>query len=100
MKTDMDTHATIPGAHAARPLLVTYDIADDRRRNRLHRLLRGFGEPLQKSVFICWVDPARRNRLEALIADFATATHRGGERIDCIQASGLAPPPEDAWVIE
>ena len=92
--------ATPAGRHEARPLLVTYDIADDRRRNRLHRLLRGFGEPLQRSVFICWVDHSRRQRLESLLADFAGAAHEGGERIDCVQACGLAPPADDAWVVE
>ena len=96
----MDTETSVPAAHEARPLLVAYDIADDRRRNRLHRLLRGFGEPLQKSVFICWVDRARRTRLERLLADFAAATHKGAERIECIQAAGLAPPRDGTWVVE
>lgn len=31
--------------------IIIYDIPDDRRRNRIHRLLHQFGEPVQKSAF-------------------------------------------------
>lgn len=89
--------------HAAIPLLVAYDISDDRRRNRLHRLLRGFGEPVQKSVFVCWVDEARRRRLETLLDDFGRAAHRGDERIDCIPAhaeSLAGQRSQGHWVLE
>lgn len=90
-------------SHGRIPLLVAYDISDNRRRNRLHRMLRGFGEPVQKSVFICWVDVGRRRRLETLLDDFGRATHKGDERIDCIPAraeslAGLRP--QDDWVFE
>lgn len=42
-------------------LVVAYDIADDRRRVRLHTLLLGYGDPVQESVFECEVD-ARQAR--------------------------------------
>ena len=85
------------------PLLVAYDISDSRRRNRLHRLLRGFGEPLHNSVFVCWVDGPRSRRLASLIEDFARASHKGNERIDIVPTrsgglNGLLPP--DHWVFE
>lgn len=85
------------------PLLVAYDISDDRRRNRLHRLLRGFGEPVQRSVFLCWVDSSRRRRLESLLSDFSLAPHKGYERIDCIHArsEGLTGMPrQEDWIFE
>jgi CRISPR-associated endonuclease Cas2 len=94
-------HEAPPHGHI--PLLVAYDISDDRRRNRLHRLLRGFGEPVQKSVFICWVDARRRRRLETLLEDFCRAPHKGDERIDCVpaRAESLAcPRPQHDWVFE
>ncbi len=47
--------------------LVAYDIADQRRRTRLHKLLWGFGEAVQKSVFVCPLDARRRARLEVLL---------------------------------
>ncbi len=89
--------------HGHIPLLVAYDISDNHRRNRLHRLLRGFGEPVQKSVFICWVDARRRRRLETLLEDFCRAPHKGAERIDCVTgcAESLAcPRPQHDWVFE
>lgn len=93
-------HEFPASAGEVRPLLVTYDIGDNRRRNRLHRLLRGFGEPLQRSVFLCWVDRPRRARLERLLADFAAVAHSGRERIDCVQACGLECPRDDQWIVE
>lgn len=47
--------------------LVAYDITDQRRRTRLHKLLGGFGEAVQKSVFVCPLDARRKARLEALL---------------------------------
>lgn len=39
-------------------LVVCYDIPDTRRRNRVARVLEGFGERVQKSVFECPLDAA------------------------------------------
>ena len=94
-------HPLSDGNPAAVPLLVAYDITDNRRRTQLHRLLRGFGEPLQKSLFLCWVIPTLRLRLERLIEDFLSAPHKGHERIDCLVARDLSRPREAiAWVLE
>jgi CRISPR-associated protein Cas2 len=34
-------------------LVVSYDIHDDKRRNRIHKALKNFGERIQFSVFEC-----------------------------------------------
>lgn len=34
-------------------LVVSYDIRDDKRRNRVHKALKNFGERIQFSVFEC-----------------------------------------------
>jgi len=34
-------------------VLVTYDIPDDRRRGQVHKLLKGYGIAVQRSVFEC-----------------------------------------------
>ena len=34
-------------------IVVAYDIPDDKKRTRLHKALRRFGEPVQFSVFEC-----------------------------------------------
>lgn len=45
--------------------IVTYDIADQKRLRRVFRLLRGYGEWVQLSVFQCRLTPIRRIRLES-----------------------------------
>lgn len=51
--------------------LAHYDVPDDRRRNRLARLLQGYGERVQYSVFECMLDDdqhaALRRRMERLV---------------------------------
>lgn len=37
-------------------VVVAYDIADDRRRERVARILEGYGERVQYSVFECRLD--------------------------------------------
>lgn len=34
-------------------VLVTYDISDNKRLNKVFRLLRGYGDHIQYSVFLC-----------------------------------------------
>ncbi|MCE1275003.1 MAG: CRISPR-associated endonuclease Cas2 [Chlorobiales bacterium] len=36
-------------------ILVTYDIENDRRRNRIHKVLKGYGAAVQYSVFECFL---------------------------------------------
>ncbi len=45
--------------------LVTYDVSDDRRRDRVFATLRGFGDHLQYSVFRCELAEIERVRLRA-----------------------------------
>jgi CRISPR-associated endonuclease Cas2 len=91
--------STLHVQHVA--VYVAYDISEQRRRNRLHRLLRGFGEPVQQSVFLCWLDAVRQQRLDKLLDDFVRAPHKGQERIICIPArSGTLEVPAAQWVFE
>ncbi|MCX5746576.1 MAG: CRISPR-associated endonuclease Cas2 [Proteobacteria bacterium] len=52
---------------------VTYDITDDRRRTLVYRMLRGFGDHLQYSVFRC--DLTDRRRVELIAALFGLVDH-------------------------
>ena len=45
--------------------LVCYDIADNRRRYRLDKLLKGYGQRVQYSVFECELDVGRLAELKA-----------------------------------
>lgn len=48
--------------------LVAYDIAEPRRWRKVYKLLHGYGEWVQLSLFQCRLDAARRQRLEAELA--------------------------------
>ena len=52
-----------------RTYIVTYDIADDRRWRRLFKIMHGFGEWLQLSVFQCRLSRRRRAELETLLRE-------------------------------
>ena len=45
--------------------VICYDIADNRRRNRIANALLGYGERVQESVFECHLDNALLRRLQA-----------------------------------
>jgi CRISPR-associated protein Cas2 len=45
-------------------LLITYDIADTKRRNKIATLLEGYGVRVNYSVFEVRIEPARLRRLE------------------------------------
>lgn len=43
--------------------LIAYDISDDKRYREVHRLLKGYGQAVQYSIFRCHLSP---RQLEAL----------------------------------
>jgi CRISPR-associated protein Cas2 len=43
--------------------LIAYDIADDRRRHRIAKLLKGYGTRSQYSLFECHLTPHQLRRL-------------------------------------
>lgn len=48
-------------------VLVAYDIADDKRRTRVFKTLRDFGNHVQYSVFLCELDARETIRLRHLL---------------------------------
>lgn len=55
-------------------VVVAYDIADDRRRERVAKILEGYGERVQYSVFECRLDRMQYLRLrhaleEVIVSD-------------------------------
>lgn len=53
---------------------VTYDITDDPRRTAVYKMLRGFGDHLQYSVFRCDLTDRRRIELVAALHDLIDHT--------------------------
>jgi len=52
-----------------RTYIVTYDISDNRRWRRVFRIMNGFGEWLQLSVFQCRLSKRRRAELETRLRE-------------------------------
>ena len=48
-------------------IVVSYDISHTRRRNRLHRTLKDFGDRVQYSVFECVLAPKDAKRLQTAV---------------------------------
>jgi len=78
--------------------LVAYDIVDDKRRTKLYKMLRGYGEHLQYSVFRCDLSASRHVQLlgaiqecisvkddQVLVVDLGPSNGRAD---DCIKAIG------------
>lgn len=54
---------------AAHRFVVAYDIADDRRRDRIAKTLESYGDRIQYSVFLVDAKPAKLLRLKAALRD-------------------------------
>jgi CRISPR-associated protein Cas2 len=54
---------------ARRRVLVSYDIADEKRRTAVFKALRNFGDSVQFSVFLCELNEVERIRLVAILRE-------------------------------
>jgi CRISPR-associated protein Cas2 len=79
---------------ARRFTLVSYDISDDRRRDRVSKVLLGFGDRVQYSVFCCALSPRERIQLADKLRPHIN--HREDQILflDAGPVSGSNPEPE------
>lgn len=86
--------------------IVSYDISDDKRLRRVHRTMKGYGDPLQYSVFRCDLSASERILLiealskiinhredQVMLVDIGPADGRGQWSIETI---GRAPDHDRA----
>ena len=78
--------------------LISYDITDDRRRNRVFKLLRGWGERVQYSVFCCQLNPREKLRLADEIKGHINQDEDQTLFVDAGPVKGERPIPEIAYV--
>jgi CRISPR-associated protein Cas2 len=71
--------------------IVTYDIADPKRWRRVFRLMEGFGEWLQLSVFQCRLTAQRRAELIVLLYGIIHHNHDHIILMDVGLADQVAP---------
>jgi CRISPR-associated protein Cas2 len=58
--------------------LVTYDVSDKRRLRKTHRLMLGYGDPVQYSVFRCELSP---REVEILVTRLDEVIAKGSDRV-------------------
>jgi len=82
-------------------VVVVYDIAEDRRRLKLMKLLEGYGRRVQESVFECDLEAKdyrkMMQRLQRLIsprADNVRCYHLCGADVKQIETLGVGRPVE------
>ncbi len=51
----------------AQLIVVVYDISNDKRRTKLHKRLKDFGEPVQYSVFECLLEAEEFEKLKKAV---------------------------------
>jgi len=49
-------------------VIISYDIADDRKRSQIASILQEWGSRIQLSVFLCHLESAALDRLEQRLA--------------------------------
>jgi len=76
---------------AERLCIVCYDVRDPRRWRRLFRIMKGYGEWLQLSVFQCRLDAQRRVMLDAALTEVIRAGEDHVLIIDVGPAGQVAP---------
>jgi CRISPR-associated protein Cas2 len=69
--------------------VVTYDIADDRRRNQVFRALHGFGDHTQYSVFLCELNDSELVRLRTAVRPHIDA---GEDQLLIVEVGPAAGP--------
>jgi CRISPR-associated protein Cas2 len=67
--------------------LVAYDIRDPVRLRRVHKKMKGFGFPMQYSVFLCDLNAAERLRLLQELTEII-------DSVDCVAVVELGDPAD------
>lgn len=60
---------------ANRSFIVAYDISDPKRLRRVFKLMKGYGERWQKSVFYCDLGPVKRQKMETRLREIINHGH-------------------------
>ena len=77
--------------------IVAYDISDRRRWRRVFRLMTGYGEWLQLSVFQCRLSRRRRIELKFALGEIIDHARDHVVILDLGSAVGIRPRVESLW---
>ena len=76
-----------------RAYILSYDIADAKRLRAMHKLAKGFGRPLQYSVFACML---RREDRVTLAARVEALIDRKRDRVIILDIGAV--PDRESWI--
>lgn len=92
--------------------LVCYDVADDKRLRKTYKKMRGFGDPLQYSVFRCELSPTEKQQLKealwdilnwnqdrVMLLDLGPAGARGDQCVEFWGEPRVTPPDRAAVIV-
>jgi CRISPR-associated endonuclease Cas2 len=86
-----------PGWRGGDPMtvtvVITYDVVEDRRRTRIAHTLQAYGQRIQRSVFVCTVDPTAltglRRQLDRMLDPDTDSIYVFRQCAPCWGAAGL-----------
>ena len=88
--------------HETTCYVVAYDIPDDRRRTKVHRILMGFGKWTQYSLFECFLSKKELVLLQSKLAPHLVAKEDSvrfyplcANCVEKVETIGGSPPEED-----
>ena len=92
--------------------LVCYDVADDKRLRKTYKTMRGFGDPMQYSVFRCELSPIEKQLMKealwdilnwgqdrVMLVDLGPSGARGDECVEFWGEPRVAAPDRAAVVV-
>ncbi|MBE3575520.1 MAG: CRISPR-associated endonuclease Cas2 [Firmicutes bacterium] len=92
--------------------LVCYDILDEKRLHKMHKLMQGYGDPLQFSIFRCAlseqekalmmsdiIDVIHLREDRVMIVDLGSLEHAGGGQIEFIGKALSDPELPDSLIV-
>jgi CRISPR-associated protein Cas2 len=92
--------------------LVCYDVADDKRLRKTYKKMRGFGDPVQYSVFRCELSPTEKQLMKeslwailhwnddrVMLVDLGPVGARGDECVEFWGDPRVEPPNRVAVIV-
>jgi len=79
-----------------RNYVVTYDISDDKRRTKVFRMLHGYGDHAQYSVFLCQLNDEELARMRRGLRPLINA---GEDQVMIVEVGRASRPLETAMEV-
>ena len=102
----MRTKARIKQSNSTTCYVIAYDIPDDKRRTKIHKILLGFGKWTQYSLFECFLTRKDLVLLQAKLEEHLIAAQDSvrfyslcANCVSKVETVGGSPPAEDVLFV-